>query len=115
MRVMVFRSGLAFIACVLMGGGGLACHGPEHACDAYERFARAMEDHCGPLTWDCREIYPSLGPQVQQDLDWCMDCVLEREAEHGEVYCPQSAPLSGVSCEALLVTTLDASCFAHEN
>lgn len=105
--------GLVVAACLLAVIAGSACEEPEHACDAFERFAEVMEGRCGPLTWDCQEHYPTLGPEAQQDLDWCMDCVLLEDAGEGEALCFRDAPWSGTPCGELLMDTLDATCFVH--
>lgn len=98
-------SSILLLACLALDG----CQEPADPCDAFERFSEALEPRCGSFAWDCEAVYPTLGPETQQDLDWCLDCI--RAQEEGDVQrsC-EAAPLSGESCPTMLSRTLDASC-----
>lgn len=87
-----------------------ACVDEVRPCDEYARFAEALAPRCGELTWDCQAEYGTLGPERQQDLDWCMDCFREEAEGTRDASC-LAAPTTGQDCGALLDETLDASCF----
>ncbi|MDY0003410.1 MAG: hypothetical protein RBU30_19075 [Polyangia bacterium] len=96
-------------AILLLQISAAGCTEPADPCESFERFAAAMEERCGELQWDCEAIYPTLGPERQQDLDWCMDCARAQEDSSALQRC-ETAPLSGEPCPSLLAQILDASC-----
>lgn len=99
-------------ALALVLGCHYGCEEPVHPCDEFARFATALELRCGVIAWDCKTIYPTLGPAAQQDLDWCLDCVRAQEEGQIDRVC-ESAPLSGEACAPLLARTLDATCLSE--
>lgn len=97
-------------ACLLLGGLS-ACSEPVTPCEEYDRFAEAVAESCPALAWDCEAEYSALGPERQQDLDWCLDCVRGRMEGETDLDCSE-APLSTQDCSGLLEATLDATgCF----